>query len=64
MPELDNLVLRFGKALTQEPSILENMPECSAPLWIALGYLDTLQVYPLPHSEEHLLSSSYDSILL
>lgn len=63
MPELDNLVLRFGKALTQEPSILENMPECPAPLWIALGYLDTLQVYPLPHSEEHWLSRAYQSNL-
>ena len=41
---LQHLVLRFGKALTQKP-LQAGEPE---PFWIALGYFDTLQIYPLP----------------
>lgn len=40
-----HMVLRFGKALTQNPMKLS---EERYPLWITLGYFDTLQLYPLP----------------
>lgn len=41
---IDHLVLCFGKALTQEPLLLHDRNSS----WIALGYFDTLQIYPLP----------------
>lgn len=62
----NSLVLRFGKALTNEPDLLERGEMNSGtpgmpPLWIALGHLDTLQVYPLPDSGKHWLSSVYEN---
>jgi len=71
----ENLVLRFGKALTNEPELLRPAtpdPEGlkAPPLWIALGHLDTLQVYPLPASgpagsesgeRQHWLSKAYEN---
>ena len=60
MKQMEHLVLRFGKALTQEPSTLETEPG-HAPLWIALGYLDTLQIYPLPSGEAHWLERAYQN---
>lgn len=65
----ENLVLRFGKALTNEPDLLKKTtkpePDSSRtpPLWIALGHLDTLQVYPLPDSGKgkHWLSEAYEN---
>lgn len=60
MKQMEHLVLRFGKALTQEPGALETEPG-HAPLWIALGYLDTLQIYPLPSGETHWLERAYQN---
>lgn len=60
MKQMEHLVLRFGKALTQEPSALETEPG-NAPLWIALGYLDTLQIYPLSSGETHWLERAYQN---
>lgn len=45
LPNSKHLVLRFGKALTQDPARLAAERH---PLWITLGYFDTLQIYPLP----------------
>lgn len=48
----DNMVILFGKALTIEPGLLEDDKDNTrGPLWIALGYFDTLQIYPLPQEE-------------
>ena len=41
-----HIVLRFGKALTQQPCLLDN-PDDFGPLYIPLGYFDTLQLYSL-----------------
>lgn len=60
MKQIEHLVLRFGKALTQEPGALEMEPGY-APLWIALGYLDTLQIYPLPSGDGHWLERAYQN---
>lgn len=60
MKQIEHLVLRFGKALTQEPGVLEMEPG-HAPLWIALGYLDTLQIYPLPSGDGHWLERAYQN---
>ena len=44
-----HLVLRFGKALTQQPKRLDEVKDSydPGPLHISLGYFDSLQVYPL-----------------
>lgn len=63
MKQMEHLVLRFGKALTQEPGALETESEY-APLWIALGYLDTLQIYPLPSGDTHWLERAYQNNVL
>ena len=41
-----HIVLRFGKALTQQPGLLDH-PDDFGPLYIPLGYFDTLQIYSL-----------------
>ena len=43
----NHLVLCFGKALTQQPTCLSRS-ESQGPLYVALGYFDSLQIYPLP----------------
>ena len=45
-----HIVLRFGKALTQQPGLLDK-PDAFGPQYIPLGYFDSLQLYSLAEED-------------